>query len=75
MLAGNDKRRKSMNRGCIAIGQMNCDECHRIIEDGEQYLLKEEEAKREHFCVECSLKNKYAKHFVENNEKQITFFT
>ena len=64
-----------MNRGCISIGQMNCDECHRVIEDGEQYFLKEDAAKREHFCIDCCLKKGYASQFVEKSEKLITFFT
>jgi hypothetical protein len=64
-----------MNRGCISISQMNCDNCHRVIEDGKQYLLREDEQEnKERLCVECCFEKGYASYITEKNEKIISFF-
>jgi len=32
-----------MRRGCISLGEIQCDECHRIIPHSERYLAIDEE--------------------------------
>ncbi len=64
-----------MRRGCIAVGLTKCDICKNIIEQGDRYLLIDDEKpnERKYVCVSCSLKKKYAKQIVEKGEKILTF--
>ena len=52
-----------MRRGCISLGEVQCDGCHRTIPYLERYLAIDEEdgvevetGKTSHYCVECCLK-------------------
>jgi hypothetical protein len=64
-----------VNRGCIAVGEINCDNCRRLIEHGERYLLIEEkEGEKSHLCVDCCLSKGYAVYKPEKGEKVLTFF-
>ncbi len=64
-----------MNRGCVAAGQIECDSCQRFIEQGDRYLLMEEnEDKKMRLCVDCCLKKGYAAHVKEKGEQVLTFF-
>ena len=70
-----------MRRGCISLGEVQCDECHQIIPYPERYLVIEEkdciedEAGETHrYCVECSLKKGYAHYKLEKGERILTFF-
>ncbi len=61
--------------GCIAIGQMECDGCQRVIKYGERYLLTNgEEGKKQRLCVDCSLSRGYASYKTGKEEQTITFF-
>ena len=71
-----------MRRGCISLGEIQCDECHRIIPHSERYLAIDEEdgieveaGKAAYYCVECALQKGYAYHKEEQDEKTVTFFT
>jgi hypothetical protein len=62
--------------GCIAIGQIKCDGCHRAIEYGERYLvINGEEGKKERLCVDCCLSRGYASYRMGKEEQPITFFS
>jgi len=64
-----------MNRGCVAAGEVKCDGCQRLIEQGQRYLLMEEkEDDKTRFCVECCLIKGYAAYVTEKGEKVLTFF-
>ena len=64
-----------MNRGCIAVGEIRCNNCQRLIEAGERYLLLEEkEGEKSCFCVECSVAKGYAAYVKEKGEEVLTFF-
>ena len=63
-----------MRRGCIAISEVLCDGCGRIIRHPERYLLMDEEGKTSRYCVECSLKKGYAHYKLEKGEQVLTFF-
>ena len=70
-----------MRRGCISLGEIKCDECHRIIPYPERYLaidekdsIEDEEGETAHYCVECCLKNGYAHYKTEKGEQILTFF-
>lgn len=63
-----------MIRGCIVIGDLNCDGCNRTVEHGEQYLLIEEDKKQTRLCTNCALKRGYARYIKEKGEKILTFF-
>lgn len=70
-----------MRRGCISLGEVVCDECHRVIPYPERYLaidLKDKEESEDgetrRYCVECSLKKGYAHYKMEKGEKELTFF-
>lgn len=43
-----------MRRGCISLGNIKCDKCHRIISYPERYLsLEESKGKHQILCMEC----------------------
>jgi hypothetical protein len=64
-----------MNRGCVSVGEIQCDGCQRLIEQGQLYLLMEEkEDEKKRLCVECCLTKGYAAYVHEKGEKVLTFF-
>ena len=71
-----------MRRGCISLGEIQCDECHRIIQHSERYLAIEEEdgaeaeqgGKAAQYCVECAVNKGYAYYKEDKDEKILTFF-
>jgi len=64
-----------MNRGCVAVGEIKCDNCQRLIEPGQRYLIVEEkEGEKLDFCVECSVAKGYAAYVKEKGEDILTFF-
>ena len=71
-----------MRRGCISLGEVQCDDCHRIIPHSERYLAIDEEdgveveiGKTSRYCLNCCLKKGYAHYKIEKGEKIITFFS
>ena len=70
-----------MRRGCISLGNVQCDDCHRIIPYLERYLVVDEkdgveveQGETSRYCVECSLKKGYARYRMERGEQILTFF-
>jgi hypothetical protein len=64
-----------MNCGCVSAGDVKCDGCQRLIEQGQRYLFMEgETGSRSRFCVECSLAKGYAAYVMEKGEEVLTFF-
>ena len=64
-----------MRRGCISLGDAQCDECHRIIPYLERYLIAEDaEGVRLHLCIDCSLNRGYASYKQDKGERVLTFF-
>ena len=71
-----------MHRGCISLGDIQCDECHRTIQHSERYLAIDEEdgvevekGKTGYYCVECALQKSYAYYKDgEKGERILTFF-
>ena len=71
-----------MRRGCISLGEIQCDMCNRIIPHSERYLAVEEKdgveadegGKTAHYCMECSLNKGYASYIEEKNERTLTVF-
>jgi RNase P subunit RPR2 len=64
-----------MRRGCMSLGDVQCDECHRVIPHSERYLVIEEtDGKVLRLCVDCSLKKGYAHYKEEKGERVLTFF-
>jgi hypothetical protein len=63
-----------MRRGCIAVGKIQCDGCHGLINYGERYLAIEEEGEKQHLCVACCLRLGYASYKTEDGKETITFF-
>ena len=63
-----------MRRGCIAIGKIGCDGCHRPLNYGERYLvIDDEKGEKKRFCVDCCLSHGYASYKMEKGEETITF--
>ncbi len=51
-----------MRRGCISLGNIKCDECHRTILYPERYLSIEiDSAKNQTWCMNCCLDKGLAK--------------
>jgi hypothetical protein len=63
-----------MRRGCIAIGKVECDGCHRLIKYGERYLLINGEGdEKQRLCIDCCLSRIYISYGTEKGKKVITF--
>ena len=70
-----------MRRGCISLGNIQCDDCHRIIPYLERYLavdekdgVEVEKGEMSRYCVDCCLKKGYARYRIEKGEQILTFF-
>jgi len=66
-----------MRQGCISLGEVKCDGCHRLIPHSGRYLIIEEkEGVVSRLCIDCCLKKGYA-HYKEEKkgEEVLTFFT
>ena len=72
-----------MRRGCVSVGEIQCDDCHRTIPYLEYYLAIDEEDEREggtekdralRYCLDCCLKKGYARYVEERGERILTFF-
>jgi len=63
-----------MHRGCMSLGNVQCDECHQIIPQAEHYLVMEEKDATLRVCVACSLKKGYARYKEDKGERILTFF-
>ena len=64
-----------MRRGCIAVGNVECDSCHRSIKYGEQYLMIDEEgdeAKR--LCDDCCHSRGYVSYRTDKGKRVSSFF-
>ena len=65
-----------MRQGCMSLGEVRCDDCHRVIPHAKRYLVIEEtEGVISRLCVDCCLKKDYAGYKEEKKEKVLTFFT
>ena len=64
-----------MRCGCISLGEVQCNDCQRIIPYPERYLIVEEtEDTMLSLCVDCCLKKGYASYKQEKDEQVLTFF-
>ena len=70
-----------MRRGCISLGNVQCDDCHRIIPYLERYLavdekdgVEVEKGETSRYCIDCCLKKGYARYRTEKGEQILTFF-
>ena len=70
-----------MRRGCISLGEVNCDQCHHVIPYPERYLAIDEEdgvevdkGETARYCVDCCLKKGYAHYEREKGGEILTFF-
>lgn len=63
-----------MRRGCIAIGKVECDGCHRSMKYGERYLLMDGEGdEKQHLCIDCCASLGYLSHETEKGKEIVTF--
>jgi hypothetical protein len=63
-----------MRRGCIAIGKVECDGCHRPVKYGERYLLTNGEGnEKQRFCIDCCRSLGYVSYETEKDSEIITF--
>ena len=70
-----------MRRGCISLGEVQCDVCQRTIPYPERYLAIDEEDGVEvekgntvRYCIQCALKKGYARYKEMKGEMVLTFF-
>ncbi|MFC1938817.1 hypothetical protein ACFLWM_01515 [Chloroflexota bacterium] len=64
-----------MRRGCISLGDIECDGCHRIIPHSERYLIIEgKKGVTVSLCVKCCLEKGYACYREDRRERVLTFF-
>lgn len=63
-----------MRRGCIAVGKVECDDCHRPIKHGERYLvINGEKDRKQRLCVDCCRKLGYISYEAEKGKEIVTF--
>ena len=63
-----------MRRGCIAIGKVECDGCHRPIKYGECYLsINGEGDEKQRLCIDCCQNRGYISYGTEKGKQIITF--
>lgn len=70
-----------MRRGCISLGEVQCDACQRAIPYPERYLaidekdgVEVEKGNTVRYCVQCALKKGYARYKEMKGEMVLTFF-
>ena len=70
-----------MRRGCISLGEVQCDVCQRTVPYPERYLAVDEEDGVEvekgntvRYCIQCALKKGYARYKEMKGEMVLTFF-
>ncbi len=63
-----------MRSGCISLGGINCDNCHREISYPERYLVINEGGKVTRLCVECSTEKGLVHYAEDKDTKSLTFF-
>lgn len=65
-----------MRRGCIAVGKVECDDCHRPIKYGERYLLMDgERDERRRLCIDCCARCGYVPRETEKGKRITTFLS
>ncbi len=65
-----------MRRGCTSLGDVQCDECQRLIPYPQRYLVVDEaEGTVLRLCVDCCLNKGYARYTEEKGQQVLTFFT
>ena len=70
-----------MRRGCISLGNIQCDDCHRSIAYLERYLvidekggIEGEEGETSRYCADCCLKKGSACYRTDKGEQTLSFF-
>lgn len=64
-----------MRRGCIAVGEVRCEDCQRLLEYGERYLVVDDDEGKEHrFCLSCCLRRGDASYKMDKEGHVTTFF-
>ena len=70
-----------MRRGCISLGEVQCDVCQRTIPYPERYLavdendgVEVEKGNTVRYCIQCALKKGYARYKEMKGEMVLTFF-
>lgn len=69
-----------MRRGCIAVGEIRCDGCGRLLKHPDRFLIIEgedvvgvEEGEMVRYCVDCCQEKGYAHYRMEKGERILTF--
>ena len=64
-----------MRRGCIAVGNIECDSCHQSVKYGERYLLIDDEGDEEkRLCYDCCQSRGYVSYRIEKGKQSSSFF-
>jgi len=63
-----------MRCGCISLGDVQCDGCHRTIPYPERYLVIDEEGGTLHLCTNCCVSKGYARYYEEKGQRILTIF-
>jgi hypothetical protein len=63
-----------MRCGCISLGDVKCDECHRTIPYPERYLVIDEAGGILHLCINCCVGKGYARYSEEKGQRILTIF-
>lgn len=64
-----------MRRGCISLGDVQCDGCQRPIPYPERYLVIDEAGGTLRLCTNCCVDRGYARYTEEKGQRALTFFS
>jgi hypothetical protein len=63
-----------VRRGCISLGNIKCDQCHRIIRYPERYLyLEESREKHQILCLKCCQEKGLVKAGSKKEDAEVLF--
>ena len=64
-----------MRRGCISLGDVECDGCHRTLPYLERYLaIEEADGVILRLCLHCAINRGYGHHRQQKGDQVTTFF-
>ncbi len=63
-----------MRSGCISLGGVHCDNCHREIPYPERYLAEHEGGTLKRYCVDCSRDKGFVHYAEDKDARSVTFF-
>jgi hypothetical protein len=63
-----------VRRGCIAVGNLECDGCGRPLKYGEHYLVIDEQGdEKDRLCIDCCMSRGHSIYRTKKGKQIVTF--